>query len=45
MSEFLLRNIRPKKNIFSPIEIVTKENFEFVNIYKQEFEEFYSLKF
>ncbi len=44
MSEFLLRNISPKKNIFSPIEIVTKENFEFVNIYKQEFEEFYYSK-
>ena len=44
MSEFLLRNISPKKNVFSPIEIVTKENFEFVNIYKQEFEEFYYSK-
>ena len=41
MSDFLSKNIIPKKKIFSPIEIVTKENLEFVNIYKQEFEKFY----
>ena len=41
MSEFLLKKIVPKKKIFSPIEIVTKENIEFVNLYKQEFETFY----
>ena len=41
MSDFLFKNIIPKKKIFSPIEIVTKENLEFVNIYKQEFEKFY----
>lgn len=41
MSDYLSKNITPKKKIFSPIEIVTKENLEFVNTYKQEFEEFY----
>ena len=41
MSDFLSKNIVPKKKIFSPIEIVTKENLEFVNIYKQEFEKSY----
>ena len=33
--------LNPKKIIFSPIDIVTKENLEFVNLYKQEFEKFY----
>ena len=41
MSNFLSKNINPKKIIFSPIDIVTKENLEFVNLYKQEFEKFY----
>jgi LacI family transcriptional regulator len=40
MSDFLLKNITPKKYIYSPIEIITKENLEFVN-YKKEFKEFY----
>ena len=41
MSDFLFKNITPIKKIFSPIEIVTKENLEFVNIYKEDFEKFY----
>lgn len=40
MSEFLLKNITPKKKLYSPIEIVSKENIEFVN-YKNEYKEFY----
>ena len=44
MSDFLYKNITPKKKIYSPIEIVTKENLEFVNTYKEEFEEFYYSK-
>lgn len=44
MSDYLFKNIIPKKKIFSPIEIVTKENLEFVNIYKQEFEKLYYSK-
>ena len=40
MSDFLLKNITPKKYIYSPIEIITKENLEFVN-YKKEYKEFY----
>ena len=40
MSDFLLKNITPKKYIYSPIEIITKENLEFVN-YKKEFKKSY----
>jgi len=40
MSEFLLKNITPKKKLYSPIEIISKENIEFVN-YKNEYKEFY----
>jgi LacI family transcriptional regulator len=40
MSDFLLKNITPKKKIYSPIEILTKENLEFVN-HKKEYKEFY----
>ena len=40
MSDFLLKNIIPKKKIYSPIEILTKENLEFVN-HKKEYKELY----
>jgi LacI family transcriptional regulator len=40
MSDFLLKNITPKKFIYSPIEIITKENLDFVN-HKKEYKEFY----
>ncbi len=40
MSDFLLKNITPKKYIYSPIEIITKENLEF-GTYKKEFKKFY----
>jgi len=41
MSELLSKKIIPKKKIFSPIEIVTKENMEFINNYKENFEQSY----
>ena len=42
MSDYLLKGIIPKKEIYSPIEIFTKENVEFLN-YKNEFRESYYL--
>ena len=40
MSDYLLKGIIPKKKIYSPIEIFTKENVDFLN-YKNEFRESY----
>ena len=40
MSDFLFKKILPEQKIFSPIEIVTKENLEFTNKNKRDFVKF-----